>query len=61
LETAKDRLSYSPDALSPAEVFLDPLADDLTDPIAGMPGRAAIDCTTAATLLIANAWVTSAT
>src|SRR5512145_160774 len=39
LESSKDGLPNPPDRLSPTEVFLDALADDLTDPIALVPRR----------------------
>ena len=42
-DATKDRLPNPPDRFAPTEVLLDPLADHLADPVAGMPRRPAVD------------------
>ena len=52
--TAMAGLAQTPDGLDPAERFLDPLALDCTDAIAGMTGGAAVDRRTAVGIVLRN-------
>jgi hypothetical protein len=55
---ADPRLPDPTDRFTPAEMLLDALANDLADPVAGMPGRATIDRAPAVALIVARTLAT---